>query len=167
MRLERLAWPGITLIGAGMVVYAIYLPSSPDGIPCALCAHIRTWLMALIGVGILGVLFGRWRRVELPLWMVMLGIAGATTAKAASMFATESRWFTGQCDVRFSFYLPEWFEFERWLPTIFDPLYPCTRTPNLILGLTVADGLLIASAIILFVSLSGVFQGLFPRTEWR
>jgi disulfide bond formation protein DsbB len=47
---------------------------------------------------------------------------------------------------------PDWIALDKWLPSVFEPWEPCGYTPELLFGITMAEGLIVVSVTAILVT---------------
>jgi disulfide bond formation protein DsbB len=50
--------------------------------------------------------------------------------------------------------LPDWFALDVWFPKLFKVWEPCGYTPELLFGITMAEGLLVFSVVMVLVTVT-------------
>lgn len=74
------------------------------------------------------------------------------TERAYQLLGTERGWTFGSCD--FDLGLPHWLALQEWFPAMFKVWEACGYTPELLFGVTMAEGLLALSSSLALVSLA-------------
>lgn len=136
-------WLSIILTGCALEGVALFYQYILDYGPCVLCIHIRLWILAIILLAVLGLIL---RHTRIPLLLVQLlslGAAAGMLERSWMVFAVERNLIESSCTM--STGLPAWFAVDQWFPTIFEPWELCGYTPDLLLGVTMAEGLLLIS----------------------
>ena len=126
--------------------------------PCVLCIHVRIWLLGLGVVALAGIIVGQQRLVAPLLHLLSAVSMGGLLERSYQLLATERGWIFGSCEM--SAGLPPWFDLERWLPSVFEVKTSCGYTPELLFGITMAEGLLVFSALLLLVAVGLLLSGL-------
>jgi len=139
-------WASIALLSTGMAAVALFYQYALGTAPCVLCVHARIWTVGLIVVAVLGLALRRVLWLQPVLGITALGFSVGLGETAYSLLATERGWGFGSCN--FDAGLPSWFALDEWFPAVFMPLEPCGYTPELLFGVTMAEGLM-ATAVIL------------------
>ena len=139
-------WLGLIAICIAMESIALYYQYGLDYGPCVLCIHIRIWIAALLLIAIFGLIF----RKNYCLSKLLLGSA---TIASIGMFerswktlGVERGWIVEACSLESG--LPNWFALDAWFPYLFEIWEACGYTPELILNITMAEGLVAISAVL-------------------
>lgn len=144
-------WYWLALIGLGvaMLGIALFYQYQLDYWPCVLCIHTRIWVIAFVLVAILTLMV---RKV----WVLL--IAGHALVTVSTVGLLERSWMLlgvergfleGSCD--FNLGLPAWLALDQWLPSMFKVWEACGYTPELLFGVTMAEGLLAMSAVLVVI----------------
>ncbi|MCW8917305.1 MAG: disulfide bond formation protein B [Gammaproteobacteria bacterium] len=139
-------WLALLLLGLAMEGMALFYQYRLDYPPCVLCIHVRIWLLGLMGVAALAL----WLR-HYPLWMAGLHglvalLMGGMLERSWQLLGTERGWIFGSCNMDAG--LPDWFALDRWFPALFEVKEACGYTPELLFGVTMAEGLLLFSTLL-------------------
>jgi len=79
-------------------------------------------------------------------------IAVGLTERSYQLLGTERGFVFGDCG--FDLGLPAWFAVEEWIPWLYRVETSCGYTPEIILGITIAEALMVMSVLFLLVSFS-------------
>lgn len=140
------AWVVVSLASLGMFSVALFYQYALGTAPCVLCIHARLWTAGLILVGAIGMIVRKSLWAQPLLAFLGLGFSYGLGETAYGLLATERAWSIGSCS--FDAGLPSWFAVDEWLPSIFMPLEPCGYTPELLFGVTMAEGLMAAAVLL-------------------
>ena len=126
--------------------------------PCVLCIHVRIWLLGMIVLAALAMWLRRY-----PGWIVWLHGAFALLMagmleRSWQLLGTERGWIFGSCNMDAG--LPDWFALDSWFPAVFEVKEACGYTPELLFGITMAEGLLALSVASVLLSLLLIFARL-------
>ena len=155
---SRTYWLVLLLIAVAMEAVALLYQYQWNYQPCVLCIHVRIWLAGLGMVAIAGLIAGP-RRLFSPISHLLGAVMmGGLLERSYQLLATERGWVFGSCSMDLG--LPSWFAIERWFPTVFQVKTTCGYTPELLFGITMAEGLLVFSALLLLTSLGLLLRGL-------
>jgi protein dithiol:quinone oxidoreductase len=144
--LGRSAWYWLAMILLGLTVegIALYYQYELGYGPCVLCVHIRLWLAGFILICVLGFLGCGWtltrKLAQLLGFVAMLGML----ERSWTTLGVERGWIEGSCSMESG--LPAWLTPEKWLPEVFEIWEPCGYTPEMPLGFTMAEVLVVFSA---------------------
>jgi len=149
-------WLGLIVLGLGMEAIALYYQYALDYYPCVLCIHIRIWLFAMILAAVLGLLSQKQSGLNKLSHLLVLGSGIGLAERSWKTLAVERNWIVDSCSMDSG--LPDWFALDKWLPSVFAPWEPCGYTPELLFGVTMAEGLMLFSALL--VAVAGIFLAL-------
>ena len=158
-------WAGLLLLGIMQEVIALYYQYVLHKLPCVLCIHVRIWVMAMILVAILGLSIRKktLRNVaQVFIALISLGLLD----RSWQLLGVERGFILGSCSMDPG--LPSWFALDKWFPFMFEVQDMCGYTPVLLFGITMAEALLVLSAVLLLLSsilaVSGVAVTLKSKT---
>mgnify|MGYP000539536068 CR=1 FL=1 len=137
-------WLAIIFIGLCMEGVALFYQYGLDYGPCVLCIHVRIWVMAFILLAILALLIRHNRALLIGAHLLNTIAAVGLFERSWLTFAVERNLIEGSCTM--STGLPDWFALDQWFPAIFEAWELCGWTPELLFGITMAEGLLVMSA---------------------
>lgn len=144
-------WLLILLLGVALEAVGLYYQYVLNEWPCVLCIHVRIWVMLMILVALAG-LFLRKHRVACGVThLVMAGVAIGILERAWVLLGTERGTLQAECGIDLG--MPVWFAIDKWFPQVFGVWTSCGYTPELWLGITMAEGLLIISMVLALISL--------------
>jgi disulfide bond formation protein DsbB len=143
-------WLALLLLGLAMEGMALFYQYRLDYAPCVLCIHVRIWVLGLIVVAAAALWLRRY-----PLWTAGLHglvalLMGGMLERSWQLLATERGWNFGSCNMDAG--LPDWFALDRWFPAVFEVKEACGYTPELLFGVTMAEGLLLLSALLMLLA---------------
>lgn len=144
--LSKPYWVAIIVAGLSMEAVALYFQYGLDYGPCVLCVHIRAWILALMLIAVIG-LFIPSNRSQLVPHILSLGAAAGLAERSWITLGVERGTIEGSCTMDSGY--PTWLPLDQWLPVIFEPWEPCGYTPELISGITMAEGLIAFSALLI------------------
>lgn len=153
-------WLGLIVLGLSMEGLALVYQYVWDYGPCVHCIHVRIWLLGMIIAGLLALWLRRWRATNTLLHAVNAGLMYGMLLTSQQLLGTERGTIFGSCS--FDLGLPSWLALDKWFPAIFEVKESCGYTPELLFGVTMAEGLvaiswalLILSSVLMLVSLVG------------
>lgn len=144
-------WLAMILTGLAMEGVALYFQYVLDYGPCVLCIHVRIWVMAFILLGIIGLFSRKNRTLSIMTSLLTVAAAVGLSERSWMTFAIERNLIDGSCTMGTG--LPDWFALDRWLPSVFEPWELCGWTPELLFEITMAEGLLLVSALAVLITL--------------
>lgn len=149
---NKIYWAILLLTCLLMEGVALYYQYALDYGPCVLCIHVRIWIAAIGIVALAALLLPTCPRVQKITHPLSLLAVIGLTERSWQTLAVERGWSEGSCS-NLDTGLPDWFALDRWLPTIFEPWEPCGYTPELLFRITMAEGLLAFSVLMIAISL--------------
>ncbi|WP_293266566.1 disulfide bond formation protein B [Neptunomonas sp.] len=137
-------WLAMMVLFVSMESIALYFQYQLDYGPCVLCVHIRAWVLALLMTSILG-FFLRTSHIGLVISnFTALAFSVGMLERAYTTLGIERGFVDGSCTLNSGF--PSWLALDKWMPTLFEPWEACGYTPELLFGITMAEGLITISA---------------------
>jgi disulfide bond formation protein DsbB len=149
---SSLYWLALALIGLSFEAVALFYQYVLDEMPCVLCIQVRLWVMALIMVALLVLLLRRLRFMPVVGHLLRVVIAAGLLERSYQLLGTERGFVIGECG--FDLNLPAWFTPDQWFPAVFQVQTSCGYTPELLFGITMAEALIVASAIFVLLSVA-------------
>jgi len=131
------------VIGLELEGIALYYQYALNQYPCVLCIHIRIWVLALVLVGVLGLLVQRSRLGVAAASLLSLVASIGLLERSWQTLATERLWLEGNCSMLSG--LPPWFALDQWFPSVFGVQASCGYTPEVFFGITMAEALMAIS----------------------
>ena len=143
-----------------MEAVALYYQYGLEYGPCVLCIHIRIWIAAILVIGVLGLIF-RQHKIVNPLLMLAGALASlGMLERSWKTLGVERGWIVEACSLESG--LPSWFAIDKWFPALFEIWEACGYTPELLLGITMAEGL-VAASIGLIIAFMAAFLSCFTK----
>lgn len=143
-------WQLLFLTGILLELAALYYQYVLDYQPCVLCIHIRVWVLGIITVALLAMKLNRLRQARLPLHLLMTIMLAGFAERSYQALGVERGFVFGDCNMESG--LPVWFALDQWFPAVFKVLEACGYTPVLFFGVTMAEVLMLLSAVLLLIS---------------
>ena len=143
------AW-ALLLLGVALEAVALSYQYLLDYGPCPLCIHVRVGVLCFMLVSLLGLLAsGRviWRVV----YLLNVSIFAGLSERAYWLLGTEQGFAISECGMDANF--PAWLPLDRWLPAVFEPWESCGYTPELFLGISMAEASMLLFPVLLILSL--------------
>jgi len=145
-------WLGLLLLTITLEGTALYFQYYLEELPCLLCIHVRIIVLGLFVVALYG-LFARcckWSR-SLAHFLV-IGFSLGLLERAWQLYSVENgEGGLGSCTMELG--LPSWFALDKWLPSVFEVKTTCGYTPELLFQVTMAESLLVLSAVLAIMSI--------------
>lgn len=143
-------WLMLCITGLAFEGVALYYQHVLDEMPCVLCIHVRIWVLALILVSLAALWMRRNRLTNLISHLLTVLIALGLLERSYQLLGTE-RGFTFS-DCGFDLGMPAWFAIDVWFPQMFKVQTSCGYTPELLFGITMAEALMVSSALLLILA---------------
>ena len=131
----------------GIALYYQYGPGM--WYPCALCVQVRAWVLGAIIFALLGLVKVKsfwWRWMALNLTIIMIAGALYTSYYA---YGVEQGTVVSSCTMGAGF--PEFMPLDQWIPFFFEAQGLCGQSPDMPLGLSMVEALLITLSAPLLV----------------
>lgn len=149
---SSLYWLALALIGLSFEAVALFYQYVLEEMPCVMCIQVRLWVMALIMVALLVLLLRRLRFMPVAGHLLTVVIAAGLLERSYQLLGTERGFVFGECG--FDMGLPDWFTPDVWFPALFEVQTTCGYTPELLFGITMAEALIVVSAVFVLLSLA-------------
>ena len=143
---SRWYWLTLALFGIALLGVALYYQYALGDEPCQVCIHARLWVVAFTLIALIMVIPPQ---TTLPRVLGNVGvlIAGfGLTERARYLYRLENGIGDGSC--QFQLGMPDWFAVDRWMPWLFEVRNLCSFTPEMLLGLSMAETLMAVGAAI-------------------
>ncbi|NNE64823.1 MAG: disulfide bond formation protein B, partial [Gammaproteobacteria bacterium] len=79
-----------------------------------------------------------------------VGIIVGLLERSWRLLAIERGWIFGDCDMDLG--MPAWFALDKWFPSLFEVQTSCGYTPLIMFNISMAESLVVISALLLIVS---------------
>lgn len=154
-------WLTLITVGTALLIVALLYQHLLDELPCVVCIQVRLWVSLLVLVSLIGFFTrnARWPNFIVNISVVAIGIV--LTERSYLLLGTERGFIFGDCG--FSLGMPAWFAIEEWLPWMYRIETSCGYTPELLLGITMAEVLIVLSVCLLLCSLGILVSSLIKR----
>jgi len=143
-------WLALLVFGVSSEAIALYYQYGLDEWPCVLCIQMRLWMVLLIVIALLVLLLRRFRSAVVAGHLLVMVAAAGMLERAYVLLGTERGFVIGDCG--FDLGLPSWFTPDQWLPALFEVQTTCGYTPELLFGITMAEALIVTSALLLLAA---------------
>lgn len=147
---QRRYWAALVVTGFVLELVALYYQYALNEWPCVLCIHIRIWIVAFILVGIFAFFHTRSKFTMRLAHGINTLIMLAFVERSWQVLAVERGWVFGDCAMDLG--MPAWFALDKWLPAVFEVQTSCGYTPLIIANFTMAEVLLVFSALLAIIS---------------
>ena len=153
---SRWYWLTLVLFGLALLNVALYYQYALGDEPCQVCIHARLWVVAFTLIALIMLITPQITLVRV-LGNVGVLIAGAGLfERARYLYRLENGIGDGSC--QFQLGMPDWFAVDRWMPWRFEVRNLCSFTPEMLLGLSMAEtlmGLAIGIGLLATLTLAG------------
>lgn len=156
-------WLALLLLGLAMEGMALFYQYHLDYGPCVLCIHVRIWVLGMIVVAAAGLWLRRYALGVAGLHGLMALLMGGMLERSWQLLGTERGWIFGSCNMDAG--LPAWFALDRWFPAVFEVKESCGYTPELLFGITMAEGLLLFSLTLTVLATALMVVSLLPGSR--
>lgn len=146
-----LYWLALAAFSLLNLIIALYYQYALNEWPCVLCIHIRLWFSLLLVLGIVGFFLRRHPWPRLLSHLASLLVAVGLGERSYMLLGTEKGFVFSDCG--FDAGLPGWLALEDWLPWLYRVETSCGYTPELLLGITMAEALMVLSVGLVLLTL--------------
>ncbi|VAW64265.1 Periplasmic thiol:disulfide oxidoreductase DsbB, required for DsbA reoxidation [hydrothermal vent metagenome] len=140
-----LLFTGITLEASAL--FYQYVLGEP---PCVLCIHVRIWVLGMVSLSLLALILRKFKAGLLAAHILMTLIMTGLFERSYQLLGVERGFIFGSCSMDSG--LPPWFSLDSWLPYVFKIWAACGYTPELLFGITMAEALIVLSAVLFLIS---------------
>ena len=149
---SKSAWYWLLLVLTGLLFegVALYYQYVLEELPCVICIQVRIWVMALILVALAAIWMRRNAFMNLLAHMLTVLIAIGLLERSYQLLGTERGFTFSDCGLDLG--MPAWFALDAWFPALFQVQSSCGYTPELLFGVTMAEALIVISAVLLLWS---------------
>ena len=139
-------WWAIFILGSGLLAAALYWQYVIGDDPCQVCIQARLWA---VGLGLVGglMLILPDNAIARLLGMVLAFISSAGMGERA-YYLNEIENFRGDGRCECTLGMPSWFAVDRWFPALFEVRNICSYTPEIALGVRMAETLMAIAFIV-------------------
>jgi disulfide bond formation protein DsbB len=136
----RWYWAVVAALGFMLLAVALYYQYALGDEPCQVCIHARLWVVAFTLIALIVLVMPQTSLVRVA-GNVGVIIAGAGLfERARYLYRLENGIGDGSCE--FQLGMPDWFAVDRWMPWLFEVRNLCSFTPEMLLGLSMAETLM-------------------------
>ena len=137
---SRWYWAVVAALGFMLLAVALYYQYALGDEPCQVCIHARLWVVAFTLIALIMLVIPQTSLVRVA-GNVGVIIAGAGLfERARYLYRLETGIGDGSC--QFQLGMPDWFAVDRWMPWLFEVRNLCSFTPEMLLGLSMAETLM-------------------------
>ena len=156
----------IAAASLAMLVIALYYQYVLGEEPCQVCIQARLWVFALLLVSMTLAALPKNRVLRLYGNLLALACALGLGERAWFLYQLENGIGNGSCE--FQLGMPDWFAIDQWFPSLFEVRNLCSFTPEMLFGLSMAEGLLLIAGLLgVFISCALVSHQMAGQAESR
>jgi len=145
-------WLALVLIGLSFEGVALFYQHVLDEMPCVLCIHVRLLVLAVILVALAALFLRHFKWPNVLAHLLTVLAAAGLLERSYQLLGTERGFTFGDCGLDLG--LPDWLALESWFPAVFKVVQTsCGYTPELLFGITMAEALIVISAVFVLISL--------------
>lgn len=137
---SRVYWLLLLVLGIILEAVALFYQYKLDYYPCVLCIHVRVWVLAFILIAVVAVVVYRSWPLRSLMHVATTLIMAILAERSWNLLGVERGTIEGSCSMESG--LPGWLALDEWFPVVFKVWEPCGYTPELLLGITMAEALL-------------------------
>ena len=142
-------WLLLATVGMAMLGIELYYQYALGEEPCQVCIQARLWVVALLLSSAGAACLPNNRRTRFGGGaLALLSVAGLGE-RAWFLYRLENGQGNGSCE--FQLGMPHWFAVDRWFPSLFEVRNLCSFTPEMLFGLSMAEGLLLISGLLIVI----------------
>ena len=153
---SRWYWLALALFGIALLSVALYYQYALGDEPCQVCIHARLWVVAFTLIALIMLITPQITLVRVVGNLGVLTAAAGLFERARYLYRLENGIGDGSC--QFQLGMPDWFAVDRWMPWLFEVRNLCSFTPEMLLGLSMAEtlmGLAIGIGLLAALTLAG------------
>ena len=137
---SRWYWLTLALFGIALLGVALYYQYALGDEPCQVCIHARLWVVAFTLIALIMLVTPQITLVRVVGNLGVLTAAVGLFERARYLYRLENGIGDGSC--QFQLGMPDWFAVDRWMPWLFEVRNLCSFTPEMLLGLSMAETLM-------------------------
>ena len=137
---SRWYWLALVLFGIALLSVALYYQYALGDEPCQVCIHARLWVLAFTLIALIMLITPQITLVRAVGNLGVLTAAAGLFERARYLYRLENGIGDGSC--QFQLGMPDWFAVDRWMPWLFEVRNLCSFTPEMLLGLSMAETLM-------------------------
>jgi disulfide bond formation protein DsbB len=127
-------------------------------------AYFRIWILGFVAVAILALQLKRLEPLVPALHILNSFMMVGFVERSWQTLAVERGWIFGNCNMDAG--LPNWFQLDQWFPALFEVKAACGYTPFIIFNISMAEALMVASSLLLCLSLLCLVASFWPSREY-
>ena len=134
-----------------MLGVALYYQYALGDEPCQVCVHARLWVTAFTLMGAVMVFCPQKHAVRIVGGGLVCVASAGLGERALYLYRLENGLGDGSC--QFQLGMPDWFAVDQWAPWLFEVRSLCSFTPEMLMGLSMAEALMASAIFLCTVSL--------------
>ena len=150
----KVLWWALFALGSGLLAAALYWQYVIGDDPCQVCIQARLWAVALGLLGAVMLLLPKSFFTHLA-GLILAFIASAGMGERA-YYLYEIENFRGDGSCEFTLGMPSWFAVDQWFPALFEVRNICSYTPEIALGISMAEALMGIALVVCLITLLGL-----------
>ena len=119
---------------------ALYYQYALGDEPCQVCIHARLWVVAFTLIALVVLITPQITLIRVLGNLGVLFAGAGLFERARYLYRLENGIGDGSC--QFQLGMPNWFAVDRWMPWLFEVRNLCSFTPEMLLGVTMAETLM-------------------------
>lgn len=147
---SRAYWLALVFLGLAQLAVALFYQYARDELPCVLCIHVRVLISGFVLLSLFALLVRNSRWLLAAAHALNTAIMAGLVERAWILLGTERGTLISSCEFELGF--PAWLAVDRWFPALYQVQASCGYTPELLFGVTMAEGLLVVFGVLLAVS---------------
>lgn len=158
---SRYYWLALVFLSVAQLGVALFYQYVLNEWPCVMCIQVRLWISLLLLVGILGYLGHQNRYINILSHTGVSVSAAGLSERSYMLLGTERGFVFSDCG--FDLGLPAWLDLGGWMPWLYRVETSCGYTPEILLGITMAEALMVFSVLLLLVALSALLRSILQK----
>lgn len=156
-------WLALALISFIMEAVALYFQHILGEEPCQVCIHIRIWTAGFMLLSLLMLAIPKGKISNIIGHGINTACMGGLWERCWFLLEVENGNATSSCNFFLNF--PSWFALDKWFPELFEVRNLCGLSPELLFGVTMAQGLIVLSSALVIGALIALAFNLvkYPR----
>ena len=146
----RLYWLIIALLAVCMEAIALYYQYELGDEPCQVCIHIRIWVAAFLILSVAMLALPKRKIINSLGHLLNTVFMAGLWERCLFLLQVENGNANSSCNFQLGF--PDWFALDKWMPALFEVRNLCSFTPELVFGITMAQGLMALASLLIMVS---------------
>ena len=155
-------WLLLAIFGLAMEAVALYYQYVLGDEPCQVCIHIRIWIAAFILLSMVMLLLPRHKFIAIAGHLINIGVMAGLWERCLFLLQVENGNANSSCNFYLGF--PDWFALDKWMPALFEVRNLCSFTPELLFGITMAQGLIAIASLLSVLAIAALIITLLQKS---